>query len=149
MDIHITNFVEGAQQATGLAVIIDVFRAFSVACYVAARQPERIIPVEDVEQARALQGHYGDALLIGEREGRRVPGFGYGNSPTEIVGVDFSGRTVIHTTSNGTRGLVNATAADEVITGSFVNAQAIVEDNLTIFSDQSSPVDVTIEMSRP
>lgn len=126
MQIHITDFVEGARQATGLAVIIDVFRAFSVACYVAAGQSERIIPVEDVEQARALQAQYPNSILIGEREGRRIPGFGYGNSPTEIEGVEFSGRTVIHTTTNGTRGLVNATAADEVITGSFVNAQAIV-----------------------
>ena len=42
------------------------------------------------------------------------------------IKIDFSGKTVIHTTSAGTQGLVNAVQADEVITGSFVNAEAIV-----------------------
>ncbi len=124
--IQILEFVEGAQQATGLTVIIDVFRAFSVACYAAANGAGRIIPVGDIEQVWELQKQFPEAITIGEREGRRIPGFGYGNSPAEIDSVDFNGRTIIHTTMNGTRGLVNATLADEIITGSFVNAQAIV-----------------------
>lgn len=127
MDIRILQLVEGAQQARGLAVIIDVFRAFSVACYVFANGAERIVPVEDIEVAYRLKRKDCRCILMGERGGKRPPGFDFGNSPSRIEHVDFSGKTVIHTTSAGTRGLVHATGADEIITGSFVNASAIVE----------------------
>ena len=63
---------------------------------------------------------------MGERDGKKPDGFDYGNSPTRIEHVDFSGKTVVHTTTAGTKGLVNATGADEIITGGFVNAQAVV-----------------------
>lgn len=124
--IHLLDFVEGARQATGLTVVIDVFRAFSVACYAAANRAERLIPVESLAAARRLAEQHPRSVLIGEREGRKVPGFAYNNSPAEIETVDFRGRTIIHTTTNGTRGLVNAPSAAEVITGSFVNAGAII-----------------------
>lgn len=127
MPITIHHFISGARSATGLAVIIDVFRAFSTACYVFANGSERIIPVGELGEAYRLKKENPHFVLIGERNGKKQPGFDYGNSPTEIEGVDFSGKTVVQTTSAGTQGLVNATSADEIITGSFVNAGAIVE----------------------
>jgi 2-phosphosulfolactate phosphatase len=54
-----------------------------------------------------------------------LQGFDYGNSPAQIEHVDFKGKTIIHTTSAGTQGLTNASSADEIITGSFVNAKAV------------------------
>ena len=66
-------------------------------------------------------------ILIGERNERIVEGFHYGNSPFQVENVDFTGRTVVQTTSAGTRGLVNATGAEEILAGSFVNAGAIVD----------------------
>ena len=68
-----------------------------------------------------------DGILIGERDCIKIEGFDFGNSPTEIENADFSGRTVIHTTSAGTQGLVGCPEAEEIITGAFVNAGAIVE----------------------
>ncbi len=127
MEIRILQLVEGARQARGLAVIIDVFRAFSVACYVFAKGARRIIPVGDIDTAYKLKRGNCGHILMGERGGKRPPGFDFGNSPTQIEHVDFSDKVVVHTTSAGTKGLVNATGADEVITGSFVNAAAVVE----------------------
>lgn len=124
--IQILNFVEGARQATGLTVVIDVFRAFSTACYLFDQGARTIIPVGDIESARRLQEQNGEFILIGERGGKKVAGFSYGNSPAEIEGANFAGRTIVHTTTNGTQGLVNTNSADEVITGSFVNAEAVV-----------------------
>ena len=112
--------------AKGLTVIIDVFRAFSTACYVMAAGAEKIITVEHVEEALRLKGIMDEAILMGERQERKVPGFDFGNSPTHILDQDFTGRTVIMTTSSGTRGIVNARSADEIITGSFVNADAVI-----------------------
>jgi 2-phosphosulfolactate phosphatase len=67
-----------------------------------------------------------DYILIGERNERVPEGFDFGNSPTYVLNKDFSGRTIIHTTSAGTQGLVNASGAETRITGSFVNAPAII-----------------------
>ena len=85
-----------------------------------------IIPVGDVELAYQLKEENSDCVLMGERKGKIQPGFDYGNSPTEIEAIDFSGKTIIQTTSAGTQGFANAKEADELISGSFVNAGAIV-----------------------
>jgi len=126
LDIDILHLIEGAKQARGLTVIIDVFRAFSTACYAVQNGAVGIIPVGDVDLAYQLKEENPDYVLMGERKGKRLPGFDFGNSPTEIQSVDFAGKTIIQTTSAGTQGFANARSADELITGSFVNAEAIV-----------------------
>jgi 2-phosphosulfolactate phosphatase len=125
-EVRIVDFVAGAREARGLVVVIDVFRAFSVACYAHARGASRIIPVGSVDDARALRESVPGSLLIGERHARPLPGFDGGNSPTEVERLDLQGRTLIHTTHAGTQGLTGAQQADEVITGALVNAAAIV-----------------------
>lgn len=127
MNIRRLSLVEGAKQATGLAVVIDVFRAFSTAAYVMANGAERIIPVGTVEEAFELKRRTHGALLMGERDGKQIAGFDFGNSPHEVRDVDFTGVTVVQTTSAGTRGLVSASGADEILPGSFVMADAIVD----------------------
>ncbi len=125
-EVRIADFVAGAREARGLVVVIDVFRAFSVACYAHARGASRIIPVASVDDARALRESIPGSLLIGERHARPLPGFDGGNSPTEVEQLDLRGRTLIHTTHSGTQGLTGAQQAQEVITGALVNAAAIV-----------------------
>ena len=127
MKIEILEFVEGAKKAKGVAVIIDVFRAFSVGCYAIDAGAVRIIATADVESALQLKKKYINSVLVGERDEKIIEGFDLGNSPTEIIKTDLHGKTVIHTTTAGTKGLVNAVNADVVLTGSFVNAGAIVK----------------------
>ena len=126
MKIEIYEFIEGAQKAKGVAVIIDVFRAFSVGCYAYDAGVNRIIATAGVDDALSLKERYRSAVLIGEREEKKIDGFDFGNSPTEIIKADLHGKTVIHTTTAGTNGLVNAVNADQVLAGSLVNAGAIV-----------------------
>ena len=126
MKIEILEFVEGAQKAKGVAVIIDVFRAFSVSCYAFDAGAVRIIATATVEDAFELKKRYRNSVLVGERGEKKIVGFDFGNSPTEIIKADLLGKTVIHTTTAGTNGLVNSLEADVVLTGSFVNAGAIV-----------------------
>ncbi len=127
MEIKILNLVEGAREATGLTVIIDVFRAFSMECYAFAGGAERIYPVGAIEEAYKLGKAHPEYLLAGERNEQMPEGFHLGNSPMQVTATNVEGKSIIHTTSAGTQGLVNAVNADEVITGSFVNAGAIVE----------------------
>ncbi len=126
MEIQILHLLEGARQARGLTVIIDVFRAFSTACYAVDKGAGPVYPVGDIEQAFALKEKNPKALLVGERNERPPQGFDFGNSPALLLSANLKGRTMIHTTSSGTQGIVNATHADEILTGSFVNAGAIV-----------------------
>lgn len=123
--IEILDFEAGARAARGVAVVIDVFRAFTVACYAFANGAERIIPVADIEEARRIKRAHPGYVTLGERHARKLEGFDFGNSPTHIEHEDFTGRTLVHTTHAGTQGLVNATQAEIVITGSLVNAAAI------------------------
>jgi 2-phosphosulfolactate phosphatase len=127
LDIRRLSLIDGAKQAQGLTVIIDVFRAFTTAAYVMANGALRIHPVGTLEEAFALRERHPDWVLMGEREGRPVPGFDYGNSPHQVKDVDFTGRVVVQSTSAGTQGIVNASGADEILPGSFVMADAIVE----------------------
>jgi 2-phosphosulfolactate phosphatase len=127
MDIRILQLVEGARKAGGLTVVIDVFRAFSTACYVFGNGAREILCTGEVETAFRLKEEDEDRILMGERGEVMVEGFQFGNSPSQVQHVDFSGRTVVQTTSAGTRGMVNATGADEILTGSFVNVDAIVD----------------------
>lgn len=127
MKIDILEFVEGARNATGVAVIIDVFRAFSVACYAYDAGASRIIATSDVYEAFVLKKKYKNSVLVGERDEKKIEGFDFGNSPTEIIKSDLSGMTVIQTTTAGTKGLVSACRADLILTGSLVNAGAIAK----------------------
>ena len=125
MEIQILRLIEGARQAEGLTVIIDVFRAFSLECYLYDRGAALIHPVGSVEEAWALKNAYPDYVLIGERHGKKCDGFDFGNSPSTVPAEAVRGKTVIHTTSAGTQGIINAQKAEEIITGSLLNASAV------------------------
>ena len=139
MKIKILQLIEGAKQATGLTVIIDVFRAFTVEAYLVNNGVEKLIPVGDKQIAYDYKEKYKDCILIGERRGIMLEGFDYGNSPTQIEKIDFSGKTVVHTTSSGTQGIANAKNAKEILTGSLVNAKAIAE-----YIKMQNPEDVSL-----
>lgn len=127
MDIQILDLLDGAKKATGLTVIIDVFRAFSTACYAYAAGAEKIIPVALMDDAFRLKEQNPEFLLMGERNEIKPPGFDYGNSPFQIPREKLMGKTIVHTTSSGTQGIAAAVNASEIIIGSFVNAGAIVD----------------------
>jgi 2-phosphosulfolactate phosphatase len=139
MTIKIIKNVDEANQATGLAIIIDVFRAFSTECFVFQNGAKYIIPVLTLEEAYELKRQNPEYVLMGERKGLPPEGFDYGNSPTEILDVDFTDKIVVHTTSNGTKGMMNATKANEIITGSFINAKSIVK-----YINQNSFEEITL-----
>jgi 2-phosphosulfolactate phosphatase len=139
VNIEITDFVAGASAARGIAVVIDVFRAFSLAAFAYANGAKCIFPVAALEEAFRLKAAYPDALLVGERYARPIPGADCGNSPTQLAAFDLRGRTLIHTTHAGTQGLCAAVGADEVLTGALVNVGAIVR-----YLQQRAPAHVTL-----
>lgn len=127
MNIRILQLLDGARQAHGATVIIDVFRAMSVEAHVINQGAARLFPVADAQIAYDWKRRDPDVILIGERNGVKLPGFNFGNSPSEFADFDFSGRTVVHTTSAGTQGIENAVQATALFTGGLVNARATAE----------------------
>lgn len=125
--VNILHLIEGAKQAEGLTVIIDVFRAFSLECYLYDMGVKEIRPIGSVENAFVLNKELPGSVLIGERHGKKCEGFDFGNSPSTVRPEEVKGKTILHTTSAGTQGIVNATGASEIITGSLVNAKAVAE----------------------
>ena len=123
--IRTFHLIEGAKQAEGLCVIIDVFRAISLECCLYDLGASLVRPVGSIEDTLALHSRIPGSLLIGERGGAKIEGFDYGNSPSSVTREGIAGRVVLHTTSAGTQGVVNAQGAEEIITGSLVNAAAI------------------------
>lgn len=124
MKIDIVSGVEGAASAKGCAVVIDVYRAATVAAFALGNGARHIIPVATKQDAFALREKHPDYLLIGEEEGRLIPGFDYGNSPGAMTQEAVGGRILVQRTSAGVQGLMAATA-DEVLFGSFPTASAI------------------------
>ena len=97
MEIQILEFVSGAQEAEGTTVIIDVFRAFSVACYAYDSGAARIIATGDPSETFRLKQVDRNSCLSRERSERKIEGFDFGNSTTEIFQKELSGKTFIHT----------------------------------------------------
>ena len=138
-EVNIFHLIEGARQAEGLAVIIDVFRAFSMECYLYALGAAEVRPAGSIEETFAWKAKDTSCILVGERHGKRIEGCELGNSPSSIDPDLIRGKRVIHTTSAGTQGIVNAVHADEILTGSFVNAKAIAD-----YIRKASPAKVSL-----
>src|SRR5947209_6157687 len=113
-----------AAQAHGVVIVIDVIRAFTVATYAFAGGARRLWLVRTVEEALALRKREPEALLIGEIDGRLIPGFDLNNSPSLMAKSDVRGRLLIQRTGAGTQGAVGASNATHILLCSLANAQA-------------------------
>jgi 2-phosphosulfolactate phosphatase len=126
VNVRVTRFLDGAREATGHAVIVDVFRAFTTAAFCVAAGAREIVLVADHEIALAMKREDPSVFLTGEIGGRPIPGFDVGNSPSAIEHLDLTGRRVVQRTGAGTQGVNAATAARDILLGSFVIAEATV-----------------------
>jgi 2-phosphosulfolactate phosphatase len=110
-----------------IVVIIDVFRATSTIAAALHNGARSVIPVASVEECISLGRATDNSITAGERDGKIAPGLEYGNSPAEYPGDFVSGKTLVLTTTNGTRLLHMVQDAADIITGSFLNLSAVVD----------------------
>ncbi len=116
----------------GTAVVVDALRATSVISLALAAGAKQIIVCSEIDEAKAIaqQQHEIDgspALLCGERHCQRIPGFDLGNSPQEYSAAIVGGRTLVMTTTNGTRAIAAAQHCERVYAGAFVNLSALAD----------------------
>lgn len=129
IDVALTlEEVRGIPLAGVTAVAIDVVRASTTIVAALAGGARAVLPVATPDEARVLgrRDGLGPMLIGGERGGAPPPGFDHGNSPAEYTPDRVRGRTVVFTTTNGTRALLALAGAHRVAVGGFVNAAAVV-----------------------
>lgn len=109
-------------------VIIDVLRATSTIATALENGAKSIIPVDSVAECIRI-GKQINAVTAGERDGKIAEGLEYGNSPFEYPRTFIEGKTLVLTTTNGTRLLHMAldNGATDIITGAFANLDAVCE----------------------
>lgn len=110
-----------------IVVIIDVFRATTTMATALYNGASKIIPVDSAELCIEM-GKQTGGITAGERDGKIIPGLAYGNSPSEYPRSFIENKTLVITTTNGTKLLHMALkqGAKEVITGSFPNLSKVV-----------------------
>jgi 2-phosphosulfolactate phosphatase len=122
------DLVAEEKLAGSTAVVIDVLRATTTIVHALAAGARQIIPCLTVEDARAAAARLANekALLGGERQGVRIEGFDLGNSPTEYTLATVGGRTLVFTTTNGTRAMLRCRQARQVLLAAFANRSAVL-----------------------
>jgi len=123
--------LDPAVVAASTVLVIDVLRASTCIVTALANGCEAIVPVASPEEARRRAAEVSNALIAGERRGEPLAGFDLGNSPLEFTRGHVGGRTIVMTTSNGTRALVAARAAAAVGVAAFINHGAAATWALT------------------
>ena len=114
-----------------VCVVFDILRATTSMITALANGAEAIIPVAEIPEAVALKQKNPNLLLAGERDGLRIRAeltgsidFDLGNSPREFTAEKVSGRTIVMTTTNGTRALRACSEARMILVSSFLNLRA-------------------------
>lgn len=113
------------KQEYSVVVAIDVLRATTAICTAFEHGAEKIIPVSSVEEA--LEYKRMGFMAGAERGGKIVDGFDFGNSPFSFMGDAVKGKTLVLTTTNGTRAINMAAKTHKVIVGALVNLDAVIE----------------------
>jgi len=129
LSVHLTpELIPAGKLAGGVAVVVDVLRATTSMLQALAAGATAVVPCESIDGARATAGALGKlAVLAGERDGAKIAGFALGNSPAEFTSKRCRGKTVVMTTTNGTRALSACLDAERILIAAFVNFSAVCE----------------------
>jgi len=127
------------------ALVIDVLRASTTIITALGAGTTAVVPVAEPEEARrrATDG----ALVAGERHALKIEGFDLGNSPVEFAAAPLTGRTVVLTTSNGTRALLAARSATAIGIAALINRIAAAD--WAVAEDRDTTIVCSGDLGRP
>ncbi len=128
---------EAQQLARKVVIVIDLVRSTSTLAVIMSRGPSRVLIAPTIQKAQKFAAQQTiHPLLCGERGGRRPEGFDHGNSPREYADLSLSGKTIVFTSSNGARAMMEVGLAPRVLLGSLLNARAVVAQTLQYAREQ-------------
>ncbi len=144
--IHATG-IEGARQARGTVVVIDVLRAFTVSAYALAGGARECRLVRTIAEARALAGNTPGSVLCAEEDALPVEGIAISNSPTRIRQTDLRDRFLIQRSTAGTQ-VASTVESSDIFAASLVVARSTVQacllrrpQTLTLLASADHPED--------
>ena len=122
------DFFDPEELTGGAAVMIDVLRASTSIVHAFESGATEIRPCLNLDEARRIhaENQKNGFLLAGERNALPPEGFDLGNSPESFASEVVGGKSIVFTTTNGTKALGRCIKASRVFIGAFVNAAAVV-----------------------
>lgn len=124
--VHATG-IEGARDARGVVVVIDVLRSFTVSAYALAGGARECLLVSTVAEARRLARDIPDAVICAEENALPIPGIDVSNSPTQVAAAHMHGRTLIQRSTAGTPVIAAVRTEEGTFAGSLVVATATAQ----------------------
>lgn len=115
------------QIETDTLIVVDVLRASTTIVAALDARASSVVPMRDVDDARAYALQNPEAMLCGERGGLPPDGFTLGNSPLEYTSNAVGRRELVLSTTNGTRALAMVSASSTVLIGAVTNRDAVCE----------------------
>ena len=130
LNVHLLpDSLTQADLSGSAAVVIDVLRASTTIAHALVCGAPCVVPADSIESARETAANSERQVVLGgERGGVRIEGFDFGNSPFEYTEQSVGGKSVVFTTTNGTRAMLMSASAERILVGSFVNQQSILEE---------------------
>lgn len=122
---HTPSLYDQYKKDNQIVVVIDVLRATSAMCAAFDNGVKKIIPVATLEEAKGYKEE--GYIVAAERQGQIVEGFDLGNSPYGFMGGKYKDKTIVITTTNGTRAFHTARDAEQVVIGSLLNLDVLSE----------------------
>ena len=129
MNVSIEHGIQGAARAVerkDAIIIVDTIRASTTYVNAFGSGVERIVPCSSREDLILRLEKYPNSVKSGERQCRKIEGYEYGSSPKEMSVTDLTGKTMLSSTTNGSRMVVASNGSPCVVMGSFCNATAVV-----------------------
>jgi 2-phosphosulfolactate phosphatase len=129
LDVFFThNEVKQGDTMGRLVAVVDVLRASTTVATALGNGAKTVIPVEGADGviARAREFERSAVLLTGEQKMLPIPGFDLGNSPQSFTTDAVEGKTILITTTNGTRALLGVQGARDIVIASYVNFTAVL-----------------------
>lgn len=122
------NRLQNQPIASDTVVVIDVLRSFTTAAVALSQGARAVYPVENIATAGALAKRLGQSVSVGAvGGGDPVPGFDFGNSPSQLLAADLQGKAVVMSTAAGVRGLQRFHQARRLFASSLVCARATAD----------------------
>ncbi len=141
IDVALAPSLVQAEWRGLVCIVVDVLRASSTIVTLFERGCDSVYTASSVSGAWSLAREKG-LLIGGERDGLPLEGFDFGNSPSELQGIDLDGKSVVLTTTNGTKAVRKAASSEAVLIGCFLNASACCKKALEIAEERGAGVGI-------
>ena len=141
MRVSIEHGIDGAKLAVSRGdaiIIVDTIRASTTYVNAFGSGAERIVPCSSQEHLDLKSLDYKGALKSGERFCKKIEGYDLGSSPEEMSNADLKGRTILSSTTNGSKMVVASSGSSLVVMGSFCNVSSVVN----FFSDKNYNISI-------